>query len=142
MVVSNTVSRTRYAVRDYCACCCTCCMWVWTNLDLAHLGGHGRYFFPPLSPSRPVIADEKIIFWGTFLNFFAFFAPQALHSTAHPIQPAQADNWLEPACRRAFIQRAEFSKRTKKSKSAWPTKIYNYSHSASVMREPFCLSVR
>ena len=33
----------------------------------------------------------------------------------------------EPACRRAVLQLAVFSKRTKKSKYVRPTKIYNHS---------------
>ena len=73
-------------------------------------------------------------------------APQAQHSTTqhncstaprsqHGQQPAKqvrADqsattqasrrSWLAPACRRAYIPLAVFSKRTKKSKSARPTK--------------------
>ena len=85
---------------------------------------HRRYFLPPLSLSQPVIADENIVCWGTFLKFFAFFAPQAQHSTAQRSQLAQAakqvradqsattqasrQSWLEPACRRAFIQLAVF----------------------------------
>ena len=36
----------------------------YTYLDLAHLGGHARHIVPPLSPSQPVIADEKISCWG------------------------------------------------------------------------------
>ena len=34
------------------------------NIDLAHLGGHARHIVPPVSPSQPVIADEKISCWG------------------------------------------------------------------------------
>ena len=63
------------------------------------------------------------------------------HSTAQRNQPAQsrkastlrsecdnADSWREPAkCCQTFVQHAEFSKRTKQSKSARPRKIYNYS---------------
>ena len=51
----------------------------------------------------------------------------------------QADSgWREPACRRAFIQLAVFSNRTKKSKSARPTKVYTLTkqlNSADAMRE-------
>ena len=43
-------------------------------LHLAFFGGHRRYILPPLSPSQPVIADDNIICWETFLNFCAFFA--------------------------------------------------------------------
>ena len=53
-----------------------------TCIDLAHFGGHARYILPPLRPF--VVADENIISGGTFLNFFAFFAPQAQPSTAQP----------------------------------------------------------
>ena len=52
------------------------------RLDLACFGGYRPYILPPLSPSQPAIADENMACWGTFLNFFAFFAPQAQHSTA------------------------------------------------------------
>ena len=113
-------------------------------LDLAYFGGIRQYILPSLSPSQPVIADESIICWGTFLNLFAFFAPQAQHSTVntHKQQKqvradqsattqAGRQRWLEPACRGAFTQLAVFSKR-KKSKSARPTKIYNHcNHSQS-----------
>ena len=45
---------------------------------------------------------------------------------------ASRQRWLEPACRRAFVQLAVFSKRTKKSKYARPTKTYNHcNHSQS-----------
>ena len=37
------------------------------------LGGHARHILPPLSRSQPVIADEEVNCWGTFLNFFAIF---------------------------------------------------------------------
>ena len=30
--------------------------------------------YPPLSPSQPAMSDEEVIFGGTLLNFFAFFA--------------------------------------------------------------------
>ena len=43
-------------------------------------------------------------------------------------------------CRRACSQHAEFSKWAKKSKSAGPTKIYNYSQNAGVMLEGFAVS--
>ena len=75
-------------------------------------------FLPPLSPAQPEIADDNIIRWGTFLNFHVFFAPQAQHSTAKPIQLAQAakkastrrsernnarkQSWLEPVRRRGI----------------------------------------
>ena len=54
---------------------------------------------------------------------------------------ASRQSWRDPAhaCR-ACIQHAEFSKRTKKSKSARSTKIYNYSHSAGVMHEGLAFS--
>ena len=59
-------------------------MRTYTYLDLAPLGGHARHIFPPLSPSQPVIADEKITGWGKepsrssllsllFVAFFLFF---------------------------------------------------------------------
>ena len=70
-----------------------------------------------LSPSQPVIADENIICEGIFLELFAF-APQAQHSTAKPVQLAQAakkastrrsernnarkQSWLEPVRRRGI----------------------------------------
>ena len=101
------------------------------------LGGRRRYILPSLSPSQPVIADENIICWGTFLNFYAFFAPQTQHSTAQSTptsskattrrsepDKASRQSWFEPTCRRAFI--AVFSKRTKNSKYARPTKISNH----------------
>ena len=79
------------------------------------------------------------------------------HSTAHRNQAAQSrkastcrsrcDNASKQTelarastCRRAFKQHAEFSKRTKTSKSARPRKIYNCSHSAGVMREGFAFN--
>ena len=88
-------------------------------------------FLPPLSLYLPTIILRSIFCWGTFLNFLAFFAPQAQYSTAQPMQPAQqsakqvrADqsaitqatrqSLLEPACRRVFIHLAVFSKRTEK----------------------------
>ena len=45
-----------------------------TRLDLAHFGRHARHSLPSFSPSRPVIADEEIMCWGTLPKFFAFFA--------------------------------------------------------------------
>ena len=62
---------------------------------------------------------------------------------------ASRQNWRDPLCRRAFIQIAVFSKRTKKSKSARPTKKYvpgtrvlNYDFLSvfptSYMRRPGC----
>ena len=87
--------------------------------------------------------------------------PQAQHSTAQPNQPAQSrkastcrsgrDNASKQidlarasTRRRAFIQHAEFSKRTKKSKSARPPKIctrYSIAHTAlGVVREEFAFS--
>ena len=90
------------------------------------------------------------------MNFFAFFAPQAQHSTAQhsaaqstrtsskaSTRRSERDNAasrqsrLEPARHRAFIQLAVFSKRTsKKSKSPRPTNIYtsmqNHSQSTSL----------
>ena len=54
----------------------------WSKLDFlfeklvrSHLGGHAQHTYPPISrhPSQPVSADEETIWWGTFLNFFAFF---------------------------------------------------------------------
>ena len=55
---------------------------------------------------------------------------------------ASRQSWRKPACRRAFIQFAVFSKRTKKSKIARPTKIYNLqSNLAGATREIFdCIS--
>ena len=52
--------------------------------------------FSHLCRSQPVIADDTIIGWGTSLNFFVFFGPQAQHSitaqhsTAQRSQPAPA----------------------------------------------------
>ena len=94
-------------------------------------------------------------------HIYGIAVPQAQHSTAQhstaqsartkpqskyvPIrvrQRKQADRVGKSrasTCRRGGIQHAEFSKRTKKSKSARPTR-YNYSHSAGVMREGFAFS--
>ena len=62
-------------------------------------------------------------------------------STCRPeLDNASKKIWRTLSCRRAFIQLAAFSKRTKKSKSDLPTKIYNHAHratSAGVMREGF-----
>ena len=45
------------------------------------------------------------------------------------ITQASRRSCFEPACRRVFIQLAVFPKRTKKSKSARPTKMHNQSQS-------------
>ena len=84
--------------------------------------------------------------------------PQAQHSTAQS-QPAQSrkastsrsecDNASKQTglarvstCRRSYVQHGEFSKRTKTSKSARPTKIHHYPNSdGGVMREGLAFSV-
>ena len=43
--------------------------YTYTDLDLA-LREHTQYILPPL---RPVIADDNITCWGTFLNSFPFY---------------------------------------------------------------------
>ena len=91
---------------------------------------------------------------------FTCSASTGQHSTAQRSPPAQAaeqvradqsattqasiQSWLEAACRRAFIQLVVFSKRTKKSKSARPTRMYNHSQSslAGVMLPVHCSSLR
>ena len=60
----------------------TCAPCIWAYADLAYFGGHRRYFLPPLSLYLLVI----IFRWGTFLNFFAFFAPQAQRNTVQLIR--------------------------------------------------------
>ena len=80
------------------------------------------------------------------------YSSTAQASTAPAAKPVRADqsvttqasrqSWREQVSRRAFIQLAVLSKRTKKSKSARSTKnIYNHSRSslAGVMREGKCL---
>ena len=95
-----------------------------------YLKGTSSVFSPT---SQPVIADGNTICWETVLNFLAFFAPQAqpalrrkaakqVRADQSATTQASRQSWLEPACRRAFIQLPAFSKRTKKSKSARPTK--------------------
>ena len=88
-----------------------------------------------------------------FLGLFLYVRACCRESTASTAQhsavsPAQSHNattqasrhsWLQPACRRTLMQLAVLSRRTKKSKSARPTKNYNNSQSslAGVMREGF-----
>ena len=68
--------------------------------------------------------------------------PPKRHIRADQSATTQASTELVRAstCRRALMQYAESSKRTKKSKYARPTIICNYSHSAGVMREGFTYS--
>ena len=68
--------------------------------------------------------------------------PPKRHIRADQSATTQASTELVRAstCRRALVQYAESSKRTKKSKYARPTIICNYSHSAGVMREGFASS--
>ena len=126
----------------------------YTYLDPANLRGHRRYFLPALSPYQAVIADDNVICWGTSLNFLAFFAPQAQRSTAQhnpSFNPHKQQSQYAPISARQRKQADSvgssqhvvehlyssivFSKQTKKSKSARPTKRHNHcNHSQSGLR--------
>ena len=43
---------------------------------VARFGGHAPHTLSSLSPAQPVIADEEIICWGTFLKFFMYILYQ------------------------------------------------------------------
>ena len=68
------------------------------NLDLAHFGGHARHIVPPLSPSQPVIADEKMVCSGkecsrssllSLLFFPRFFVVSRFSSYENEYYPAR-----------------------------------------------------
>ena len=73
------------------------------------------------SPSQPVrvVADDNIIRWGTFLNFCAFFVPQAQHSKAQRNQPAQE---AKASTRRS--ERDNASKQTELARASMSSSIY------------------
>ena len=80
-----------------------------THLHLAHFGGHARHIVPPLSPSQPVIADEKISCWGkepsrsSFIFLFFLTSFSSAHTTqaqtklrkSQCLQQAQENNSLQ-----------------------------------------------
>ena len=114
-------------------------------INLAYFGGHARHILSPLSPSQPVIADGNIICWGTFVNLFTLFSPQAQHSTAQSTRTSSKARTRRPERGNASMQTelagasmppSIFTARCVLktcSKSAGPTKICNNSqHSLRV----------
>ena len=98
-------------------------------------------------PTSPVV--KALVGWATGKRLtnrlpklsLTTIARLALHKAAEQVRADQSAttqagrrSWRgesrEPACRRPFVQVAVFSKRTKKSKSARPTKIYKHSQSS------------
>ena len=113
------------------------------------------YFFPIFCFCVPFFVQCTSMLSSIIYRRYCI-VQQAQHSTAQsartkppskyvPMRLRQARTQTELAraskCRRAFIQHDEFSKPTKKSKSAYPTKTRNYSHSVTgVMGEGLALS--
>ena len=107
----------------------------------------------PHKAAKQVRADQSAATRPSRQSIYRIAVPQPQHSTAHsartkpqskyvPIrvrQHKQADKVCESQHKSSSIYRAHLVLKTKKSNSARPTETYNYSHSASVMREGFAI---
>ena len=123
----------------------------WHFFAFHHVEGPSFFFFfcGPLFYTYEHVVDEHLLQaqHSTTQHSTAQSAP--LHKAA---QQERADQSAatqasrlevrQPACRRAFIQLAMLSKRTKKSNTARPTKIYTTAHQSSVMREGVAFYLR
>ena len=122
----------------------------WHLSGLSDLPLEQRLLVSLASERFPFFLEEE----PSFLFFFAVVGflymydhvvehlPQAQHSAVRPAQcsepstcrsehyNASRQSRREPVCRRAFFQPAAFSNRTKKSKSARPTKKHTATHKA------------
>ena len=108
-------------------------------LDLAYFGGHARYIVQPLSPSRPVFADDNIfvgepswislLSWRYFFSFFLFFvlctSMLSLSIFSSTVSTAQCSTAQSPLRKAANQVRADHS-------------TYQKKYERTCMRRPGC----